>query len=107
MTEGYTVKDRRLWYPLGMGEKIDPSMHHDSLSSDSGSILRISESILSFVFNQMCDDAEFALETQILLASNSSHTYTTLTFRKIIFHISEKLKRITRTFAGFIAQDAL
>ncbi len=35
------------------------SMHRDSLSNDSGSILRISESILSLVFNQMCDDAEF------------------------------------------------
>ncbi len=35
-------------------------MHRDSLSNDSGSILRISESILSLVFNQMCYDAEFA-----------------------------------------------
>ncbi len=40
-------------------------MHRDSLSNDSGSILIISESILSLVFNQMCDDAEFALETPV------------------------------------------
>ncbi len=40
-------------------------MHHDSLPNDSWSILRISESILSLVFNQMCDDAEFALETPV------------------------------------------
>ncbi len=33
-------------------------MHRDSLSNDSWSIL-------SFVFNQMCDDAEFALETHV------------------------------------------
>ncbi len=65
------------------GRIIDPPMHRDSLSNDSGSILRISEAILSSVFNQMCDDA---VNTLILLASNSSHTYTTLTFRKIIFH---------------------
>ncbi len=45
--------------------------------------------------------------TRILLASNSSHTYTTRTVRKIIFQSSERLKRITRTCAGFIAQDAL
>ncbi len=45
--------------------------------------------------------------TRILLASNTSHTYTTRTFRKIIFQSSERLKRITRTFTGFIAQDAL
>ncbi len=48
-------------------------MHRYSLSKDPGSILRISESILSLVSNQMC-------------ASNSSQTYTTRTFRKIIFH---------------------
>ncbi len=41
-------------------------MHPDSFSNDSGSILRISESILSLVFNQMCDNAEFSA------ASNSS-----------------------------------
>ncbi len=70
---------------LGVGEKINPSMHRNSLSNDSGSILRISELILSLVFNQMCDDAEFR-NTRILLASNSSHSYTTRTFRKIIFH---------------------
>ncbi len=29
------------------------------LSNDSGSILRISESILSLASNQMCDDTEF------------------------------------------------
>ncbi len=45
--------------------------------------------------------------TCILLASNSSYTYTTRTFCKIIFQSSERLKWITRTFAGFIAQDAL
>ncbi len=37
-------------YMLGVGEKIDPAMHRDSLANDSGSILRISESILSLVF---------------------------------------------------------
>ncbi len=47
------------------------------------------------------------INTRILLASNSSHTYTTRTFCKIIFQSSERLKRITRTFTGFIAQDAL
>ncbi len=47
-------------------------MHRDSLSNDSGSIL-------SLVFNQMCDDAEFGLETPGFL----THTRT---FRKIIFH---------------------
>ncbi len=35
-------------------------MRRDSLANDSGSSLRISESILSLVFNQMCDDAVFA-----------------------------------------------
>ncbi len=44
-------------------------------------------SILSLVFNQMCDDAEFALETHVfcLLPIPHTHTYTTRTFRKIIF----------------------
>ncbi len=37
-------------YWLGVGEKIDPSMHRDSLSNDSGSIRRISESILTLSF---------------------------------------------------------
>ncbi len=45
--------------------------------------------------------------TRILLVSNSSHTYATRTFRKITFQSSERLKRITRIFTGFIAQDAL
>ncbi len=40
-------------------------MHRDSLSDDSGSSLRISESILSLVFNQMYNDTEFALETPV------------------------------------------
>ncbi len=78
---------------LGVGEKkIDPSMHHNTLSNDSGSILRISESILSLVFNQMCNDAEFALEIPVFCSFPISHihtyihTYTTRTFRKIIFH---------------------
>ncbi len=44
----------------GGRKKINPSMHHISLSNGSGSILRISESLLSLFFNQMCDDAEFA-----------------------------------------------
>ncbi len=44
---------------------FDPSMHRNSLSDDSGSSLRISESILSLVFNQMYNDAEFALETPV------------------------------------------
>ncbi len=35
------------------------------------------------------------------------HTCTTRIIRKIIFHkVSERLKRIIRTFTGFIAQDA-
>ncbi len=34
---------------LGVGEKIDASMHRDSLSNNSGSIL-------SLVFNQMWDE---------------------------------------------------
>ncbi len=63
---------------LGVGEKIDASMHHDSLSNDSGSILRISESILSLVFNQMCDDAEFALETPVFCLLPIPHTHTPL-----------------------------
>lgn len=33
------------------------SMQRESLSNDSGSILRISESILNLVFNRMKDDA--------------------------------------------------
>ncbi len=37
------------------------TIHRNSLSDDSGSSLRISESILSLVFNQMYDDAELAL----------------------------------------------
>ncbi len=91
-------------------------------SIDASTILFPTILDLSLVFNQMCDDAEFALETPvfkvkvqgffichminytgynqkwnvgqirciqircILLASNSSHTYITRTFRKIIFH---------------------
>ncbi len=49
-----SVEDERrsCAFGIGLGEK---SMHRDSLSNDS-------ESILSLVFNQMCDEAEFALE---------------------------------------------
>ncbi len=50
-------------------------MHRDSLSNDSGSILRISELILTLVFNQMCDDAEFALETAICCLLPIPHTH--------------------------------
>ncbi len=66
-----SVKSVKDVYLLVVGERIDPSMHCDSLSNDPGSIL-------SFVFNQMCDDAELFRNTRILLASNSSHTYTNL-----------------------------
>ncbi len=44
----------------------------------SPTILRISESILSLVFNQMCDDAEFALETPVLCLLTIPHTRTPL-----------------------------
>ncbi len=50
----------------------------DSLSKDSGSILRITESILSLVFNQMCDDAEFALGKPVLCLLPIPHTNTPL-----------------------------
>ncbi len=64
---------------LGVGEKkIDPSMHHNTLSNDSGSILRISESILSLVFNQMCNDAEFALEIPVFCSLPISHIHIPL-----------------------------
>ncbi len=56
-------------------------MHRDSLSNDSndsGSILRISEWILSLVFNQMCDYAEFALETPVFCLLPIPHTHTPL-----------------------------
>ncbi len=53
-------------------------MHRDYLSSDSGSILSISESILSLVFNQMWDDAEFALETPVCYLLPIPHTHTPL-----------------------------
>ncbi len=56
-------------YILGVGEK--KSMHRDSLSNDSGSIL-------SLVFNQMCDDAEFALETPVFCLLPIPHTHTPL-----------------------------
>ncbi len=65
-------------YKYGVGEKIDPSMHRISLSNDSESILRISESILSLVFNQMCDDAEFALETLVFYLLPIPHIHTPL-----------------------------
>ncbi len=44
--------------------------------------------VLSLVFNQMCDDAEFALETPVfcLLPIPHTHTHTSRSFRKIIFH---------------------
>ncbi len=69
---------------IGVGEKSDPSRF--SLQ------LRISESILSLVFNQMCDDTEFALETPVcrLLPFSLTHKHTTRTFRKIIFHKFQK-----------------
>lgn len=41
------------WYQLELGEK-KKSLHHDSLSNDSWSLLRILLSILSFVFNCRC-----------------------------------------------------
>ncbi len=47
------------------------SMHRDSLSNDSGSIL-------SLVFNQMCDDAEFALETPIYCLLPIPYTHAPL-----------------------------
>ncbi len=43
---------------------------------DSGSIVRISESIRSLDFNQMCDDAEFALETTVFCLLRIPHTRT-------------------------------
>ncbi len=49
-------------------------MHCDSLSNVSGSILRISELIMSLVFNQMCDDAEFTLETPVFSLLPIPHT---------------------------------
>ncbi len=45
-----SVKSVKDVYLLVVGERTDPSMHCDSLSNDPGSIL-------SLVFNQMCDDA--------------------------------------------------
>ncbi len=48
-------------------------MHRHSLSNNSGS-----ESILSLVFNQMCDDAEFALEMPIFRLLTIPHTHTPL-----------------------------
>ncbi len=53
-------------------------MHRDSLSNNSGSILRISELILSLVFNQMCDDAKFALETPVFYLLPIPHSHTPL-----------------------------
>ncbi len=57
---------------------LSVSMHRDSLSNDSGSILRISESILSLIFNKMCDDAEFALKTPVCSLLPIPHTHTAL-----------------------------
>ncbi len=55
-------------------------MHdRDSLSNNSGTSL-------SVVFNQMCNDAEFTLETPVFCLLPIPHTYTTRNFRKIIFH---------------------
>ncbi len=51
------------------------SMHRDSLSNDSGSILRISEFIF---FNQMCDDVVSALETPVFCLLPIPHTHTAL-----------------------------
>ncbi len=65
-------------YQVGVGEKIDPSMHRDSLSNDSRSVLSFSESILSLVFKQMGIDAEFALETPIFCLIPIPHTHTPL-----------------------------
>ncbi len=53
-------------------------MHRNSLPSDSGSILRISESILSLVFNQMCDDVVSALETPAFCLLPIPHTHAPL-----------------------------
>ncbi len=46
-------------------------MHRNSLFNDS-------RSILSLVFNQMCDDAEFALEMPVFCLLPIHHTHTTL-----------------------------
>lgn len=61
-------------------------MHCDSLFNESGSILRISESILSLVFNQIHNDVVCFGNICTLLAFNCSHTYTTGTIHKIIIH---------------------
>ncbi len=47
------------------------TIHRDSLSNNSGSIL-------SLVFNQMCDDVEFALETPVFCLLPIPHTHTPL-----------------------------
>ncbi len=83
-------------------------MHRDSLSNDSASILRISESILSLVFNQMCDDVEFALETPLFCLLPIPHTHTPLkTIRKINLSKLGKAEVNYKDIHGFIAQDAL
>ncbi len=46
----------------------------------------ILERFWNVVFNHMCDDAEFALETPVFCLLPIPHTYTTRNFRKIIFH---------------------
>ncbi len=55
-----SVEDERrsCTFGIGLGEK---SIHR-CIAILSPTILRISKSIPSLVFNQMCDDAEFALE---------------------------------------------
>ncbi len=81
---GLPQEDQLLYYGtnhsvrLDNTENIDPSMDSDSLSNDSGSILRISESILSLVFNQICDDSEFALGTPVCGLLPIPHTHTPL-----------------------------
>ncbi len=64
-------EEKILWKSLGTRGGRKKSMHRDSLSNDSGSIL-------SLVFNQMCDDAEFALETPVFCLLPIPHTHTPL-----------------------------
>ncbi len=52
------------------GRKNDQWIHY-ALSNDYGSIL-------SLVFNQMCDDAEFALKTPVFCLLPIPHTHTPL-----------------------------
>ncbi len=73
------IPAEHLWCDVKCRKK---KIHRDSLSNDSGSILKISESIRSLVFNQMCDlENPYSACFRFL-----THAYTTRTFRKIIFH---------------------